>query len=167
MIKMLELREMIKLVSNSPIQEFNLKNKGVRVSMKKSIPVVTAQKISEFHQENIQNAYKAAAATLEVGNQESSHTLSSFKVEVNKPLLQQIVSPFIGVFFSSSEPGGKPFVKAGDRVAANTIIGSCNVEPLKLYHEIASGVDGEITNVLVDDGELVEFGQPLFLVKVE
>ncbi|SDL95317.1 biotin/lipoyl-containing protein [Bacillus sp. OK048] len=167
MLKMLELREMIKLVSKSPIQEFSLKNKGVRVLMKKSIPEVTTQKISEVDQENFQNAYKEAAAALEVRDPESSPIPMSLKEDAKEPLLHQIVSPFIGVFSSSSAPGAKPFVKVGDRVSPNTIIGSSNVEPLKLFQQIASDVDGEITEILVDDGELVEYGQPLFLVKAE
>ncbi len=165
MIKMLELREMIKLISNSAIQEFNLKNNGVRISMKK--PISEVQKVSESPQEILQTALKEAASALEIENSESQLDKSSLKEDVKEPLIHQIVSPVIGVFSSSSEPGGKPFVKVGDTVTSKTMIGGCNVEPLKLFHKITPDVDGEITEVLVDDGELVEFGQPLFLVKAE
>ena len=65
MIKMLELREMIKLVNKSSIQEFNLKNGGVRISMKKPLPKIIEQQIGESPQEMLQTALNEAAATLE------------------------------------------------------------------------------------------------------
>jgi acetyl-CoA carboxylase biotin carboxyl carrier protein len=166
MIKMLELREMIKLVNQSNIQEFTLKNGGVRISMKKPHPNVTGQTVVEHPQETIQTALNEVAASLEGVQTASVPSEPVVQEKVNKPQLHSIVSPVIGVF-SSSAPGEEPFVKVGDRITSNSIVCLCNVEALKLSHEIRSDVNGEIIEVLVDDGQLVDYGQPLFLVKPE
>lgn len=165
MIKMLELREIIKLISKSSIQEFTLKNRGVRISMKKPIPVTLGQSGMVTPQEIIHTSFNEAAVTVEDVHSESK-LVRPLKDDAKKPELHKIISIVIGVF-SSSEPGTEPYVKVGDRITAGTLLGNCKVQPLNLYHEIASDINGEIIEVLVDDGEIVEYGQPLFLVKAE
>jgi acetyl-CoA carboxylase biotin carboxyl carrier protein len=167
MIKMLELREMIKLVNQSSIQEFTLKNGGVRISMKKTHPNVTGLTVVEHPLETIQTALNEAAASLEGVQTASVPSEPVVKEEVNKPQLHSIVSPVVGVFSSSSNPGGETYVKVGDKITSNSIVCMCNVEALQLSHEILSDVNGEIIEVLVEDGQLVDYGQPLFLVKPE
>ncbi|MCQ6280893.1 biotin/lipoyl-containing protein [Bacillus sp. EB600] len=163
MIKMLELREMIKLVNKSSIQEFNLKNGGVRISMKKPLPKIIDQQMVETPQEMLQTALNEAAATLE----ESIPAEPAVKEKVKEHQLHTIVSTFIGVFSSSIKPGAEPYVKVGDKITSNSIVGMCNMEALKLSHEILSDVDGEIVEVLVEEGQLVDYGQPLFIVMPE
>lgn len=161
MMKMLELREMIRLVSRTSIQEFNLKNNGVKISMKKPLP-----KVSEIPQE-IQAAFNEAAATrLEEANQEGAQAEPMVKDQANESSLHQLVSPVIGVFTSSSELGAEPYAKVGDKITVDQIVSRCTVEALGLKHEILADVDGEIVEVLVKDGEVVDFGQPLFVVKL-
>lgn len=167
MIKMLELREMIRLVNKSSIQEFNVKNGGVRISMKKPHAKVNGQTIVEHPQEMIQTSLNEAAASLDCVHPESLPSESAVKQKVKEPQLLSIVSPYIGVFSSSSTSGAEPFVKVGDKITANSVVCICNVEALKLSHEIRSDVNGEIVEFLVDDGQLVDYGQPLFLVKPE
>lgn len=136
------------------------------ISMKKPHPNVTGPTVVEHPQETIQTALNEAAASLESVNTASVPSEPAVKEKVNKPQLHSIVSPVIGVF-SSSAPGEEPFVKVGDRITSNSIVCLCNVEALKISHEILSDVRGEIVKVLVDDGELVDCGKPLFLVKPE
>ncbi len=167
MIKMLELREMIKLVNNSSIQEFNLKNGGVRISMKKPLPKLIEQQIVESPQGIIQTALNEAAAALEDVNSQSITAEPPEKKNAKESQLDTIVSSFIGVFSSSTKPGAEPYVKVGDKITSNSIVGMCNVEALKLSHEILSDVNGEIVEVLVEEGQLVDYGQPLFIVKPE
>jgi len=71
----------------------------------------------------------------------------------------------VGTFYAASEPGADPFVKPGQKVMANTVV--CVLEAMKLFNEIEAGITGEIVEVLCKDGEFVEYGQPLFLVKPE
>ena len=76
-----------------------------------------------------------------------------------------VVAPLVGVFFAAPSPGGKPFVRPGDRVEANQVVGI--IEAMKLMNHIASDLAGIVTEVLVVDGEPVEFGQELVRVRPE
>ncbi|MEH7246205.1 biotin/lipoyl-containing protein [Neobacillus niacini] len=156
MVKMLELREMIRLVSKSSIQEFYLKNNGVSISMKKPIPIMVETIVPVTPQETFHAAYHEAAAAIADKDQETKQSIP--KDSEKESNLYKIVSPFIGVFSS-------PKLKAGDRITEGTLVGTCNIEELRLTHEILSDVVGEIVEVLVKEGEIVEYGQPLIVVK--
>lgn len=69
----------------------------------------------------------------------------------------------VGTFYSAPNPESPAFVKVGDQVGEESIV--CIVEAMKLFNEIEAEVTGEIVEILVENGELVEYGQPLFLVK--
>jgi acetyl-CoA carboxylase biotin carboxyl carrier protein len=75
----------------------------------------------------------------------------------------EIPSPMVGTFYRAPGPDAAPFVEVGDRISKNTVV--CIVEAMKVMNEIKAEVDGEILEVLVQNGEPVEFGQPLFLVR--
>jgi len=74
-----------------------------------------------------------------------------------------IKSPTVGTFYLAQSPGEPPFVKVGDSVTADTVV--CIVEAMKLFNKISAKVSGTIAKVLVTDGDAVEYGQPMFLVK--
>lgn len=160
MIKMLELREMIRLVNQSSIDEFNLTNRGVRISMKKAVPVALAPVVMEDPREIFLTGINEAAAALEVTSPEPIPPSPVLVGQKEESKLHQIVSSGVGVFSGSS-------VKAGDKITADSIVCRCIVEALEIVHEIKSDVSGEIVEVLVQDGQLVEYGQPLFLVNQE
>ena len=73
-----------------------------------------------------------------------------------------IKSPMVGTFYTSASPDADPFVKVGDRVGPETTV--CVVEAMKVFNEIAAECSGQIVAVVVENGEPVEFGQPLFKV---
>lgn len=77
--------------------------------------------------------------------------------------LVEIKSPTVGTFYASPQPGDPPFVKIGDRVSADTVV--CIVEAMKVFNQIVAEVSGSIAKMVVNDGDAVEFGQVLFLVK--
>ena len=83
-------------------------------------------------------------------------------VEEN-PDLHTITSPMVGTFYRSSSPDTDPFVHVGDRVEEGTVV--CILEAMKVMNEIQAETTGEIAEVLVENGEPVEFGQPLFLLR--
>ncbi len=74
-----------------------------------------------------------------------------------------ITSPMVGAFYAAPSPGAKPFVKVGDTVAAGQVV--CIVEAMKLMNEIESEVSGKITQICVEDGQSVEYGQVLMYVE--
>ena len=74
-----------------------------------------------------------------------------------------INSPIVGVFYAAPSPDSNPYVSVGQKISKGDTI--CIVEAMKCMNEIQSELDGEVTEVLVKDGDLVEYGQPLFRVK--
>jgi acetyl-CoA carboxylase biotin carboxyl carrier protein len=76
--------------------------------------------------------------------------------------LLEVVSPTVGTFYQSPQPGDPPFVKVGDTVNPDSIV--CIVEAMKVFNQIPAEVSGTISKILVSDGEAVEFGQALFAV---
>jgi acetyl-CoA carboxylase biotin carboxyl carrier protein len=85
-------------------------------------------------------------------------------VPVPDASLHIVKSPMVGTFFSSSSPGAASFVSAGDRVAKGQVIGI--VEAMKLMNEIESDAAGEVVNCLVTNGQPIEYGQPLFSIRL-
>jgi acetyl-CoA carboxylase biotin carboxyl carrier protein len=77
--------------------------------------------------------------------------------------VHRVTSPIVGTFYRASSPGGKPFTEPGDIVKKGQII--CIVEAMKLMNEIESDCEGEILEVLVENGQPVEFGEPLFRIR--
>lgn len=77
--------------------------------------------------------------------------------------LSPIKSPTVGTFYQAAQPGEPALVKAGDRVKGETIV--CIIEAMKVFNQIPAKISGTIVRVLVKDGDPVDFGQPLFLVK--
>jgi acetyl-CoA carboxylase biotin carboxyl carrier protein len=170
LLKIHEIREIIKLIDHSSINEFKLETEGATVTLKKSAvteSVVVTQPVVQAPA-----AVQAAAAVPAVA---TAPAAAPAAVEAPKDVpaapvaddanLHKIVSPMVGTFYSSPEPGKPPYVQAGDKVNASNVV--CIVEAMKLFNEIEAEVNGEIVKVLVEDGQLVEYGQALFLVKPE
>jgi acetyl-CoA carboxylase biotin carboxyl carrier protein len=80
------------------------------------------------------------------------------------PETAAIVSPMVGTFYRSASASASPLVEAGTRVAKETVV--CIIEAMKVMNEVTADVAGEIVEVLIKDGQAVEFGQPLFRVKI-
>lgn len=74
-----------------------------------------------------------------------------------------IKAPMVGTFYSAPEPGAQPFVKIGSKVHANDTV--CIIEVMKLMNALSAEASGEVVDVLVADGETVEYGQPLVVIK--
>ena len=81
----------------------------------------------------------------------------------DKPKGTAITSPMVGAFYAAPAPGAKPFVKVGDVVSAGQVV--CIVEAMKLMNEIESEASGKITQICVEDGQSVEYGQVLMYVE--
>jgi acetyl-CoA carboxylase biotin carboxyl carrier protein len=160
MFKIQEVRELIKLIDNSNIDEFEYVNDGATIRMKKQANTVVT------YQEAPKQAVAVPAAVEEkvaapVAVSAPQPTEAPKKEEdVN---LKKITSPMVGTFYSSPSPDAAPYVNVGDRVNEDTVV--CIVEAMKLFNEIEAEVSGEIVEVLVKNGQLVEYGQPLFLVR--
>ncbi|OXS73559.1 acetyl-CoA carboxylase, biotin carboxyl carrier protein [Lysinibacillus sp. KCTC 33748] len=168
MFKIQEIREIIKLVDSSSIDEFVYEADGAKVKLKKNVVVVTEtvapkkEVVAPVVQQSAPAAAPVAPATPAPAKAEEAPAAAPVN---NDPSLHKIVSPMVGTFYQSPNPDSPAYVKVGDKVGNETIV--CIVEAMKLFNEIEAEVQGEIVEVLVKDGELVEYGQPLFLVKAE
>ena len=85
------------------------------------------------------------------------------EVKQEKPQGNIVKSPMVGTFYSKSSPTAESFVKIGSKVKKGDIL--CIIEAMKLMNEIESEFDGEIVDILVKEEEMVEYGQPLFVIK--
>ncbi|MBT2693406.1 acetyl-CoA carboxylase biotin carboxyl carrier protein [Bacillus sp. ISL-55] len=168
MLKVQEIRELIKLVDQSSIDEFSYEYEGSKIKMKKhgevksvvehvqpAAPAPAPQPVPAVQEAPRTEPKVEAAAVQEVKQEEVQDTSN----------LHKIVSPMVGTFYQSSSPEADAYVKAGSKVSKDSIV--CIVEAMKLFNEIEAEVNGEIVEVLVKDGQLVEYGQALFLVKPE
>jgi len=163
-LKIHEIRELIKLIDESSIQEFNLETEGGKLSLKKASQEMVAVS-SPAAQAAPAPAPAPAAAAAPVQAVPAAEPEKAVLQAEDESSLHAIVSPMVGTFYKAPEPGKPPYVQVGDKVSKNTVV--CIVEAMKLFNEIEAEVDGVIVKVLVEDGQLVEYGQPLFLVKPE
>ena len=74
--------------------------------------------------------------------------------------MHEIKSPMVGVFYASPSPDAKPFVEVGSKVKKGQVV--CIIEAMKLMNELTADQDGEVVDICVNNGEVVEYGQPLF-----
>lgn len=164
MFKVQEIREIIKLVDASSIDEFVYEADGAKVKLKKKngVTEVVAPK----------KAVEAAPAPVQAPVAAPAPAPAATKAEVaaaptvaDTTELHKITSPMVGTFYQSPNPESPAFVAVGDKVGDESIV--CIVEAMKLFNEIEAEIKGEIVEILVKDGQLVEYGQPLFLVKAE
>lgn len=137
------IKVLIDMVDRSEITEFNYEDKELKVVLKKEKESVVAP-VKQSTQEQIQ--VKEPASTDE---------FIEDAITINAPM--------VGTFYKSPSPEADPYVKVGDKVTNNSIV--CILEAMKLFNEIQAEVSGEIIEILAEDGQLVEYGQPLFKVK--
>lgn len=168
MLKVQEIRELIKLVDQSSIDEFVYENEGSKIKMKKNVAATYVSQINTVPQEveTVSTPQPVlTTATPSVTIQELKQELQEAETanQADTTNLHKIVSPMVGTFYASPTPDADSYVKIGSTVTKDSIV--CIVEAMKLFNEIEAEINGEIVEVLAKSGQLVEYGQPLFLVK--
>ena len=98
-------------------------------------------------------------------NQEIQEKKVFQKEEITEEIEEEniVKSPMVGTFYMKPAPNAKPYVEVGQKVKKGDVL--CIIEAMKLMNEIESEFDGEIAEVLLKDGDMVEFGKPLFKIK--
>jgi acetyl-CoA carboxylase biotin carboxyl carrier protein len=145
-----ELRELAELVNEHGFTDFEFENENIRVRLgKTAAPVIQAAPAAAAVP--VQAAAPAAAPVEETTAE-------------GLPLGSHIItSPIVGTFYSQPSPDAEPYVGLGSRVQKGQAI--CIIEAMKLMNEIEADESGEIIEIFVDNGQPVEFGQPLFGIK--
>lgn len=160
--KLREIRELIHMVDNSGINELEIETEGFRVMIKKSArgePTATQAPMAVLPHSSV----PIQSSPSQTVPQPSA--TPDEEPEKKDGDLHAIVAPMVGTFYQAPAPDAPPYVKKGDKVTENTVV--CIIEAMKLMNEIEAEVRGEIVDILVENGQLVEYGQPLFLVKPE
>lgn len=152
-----KVKTLIDLVQQSDITELEITEGEERVRISRgtvtthhatAAPMMYHPAMMSATQEMLaQPAPAAAAAAAEVPVQPQGHVLKS---------------PMVGTFYRSSAPGAKPFVDVGQAVKAEDHV--CIIEAMKLLNEIEAGAEGVIKEILVENGQPVEYGQPLMVI---
>ena len=145
------LVKLIQAVSDSELTQFAYRENGVNISMKKD----KKQKLVTVNGSNAGGMLDMAAFALEGEKSLAGQKGSQAEGNVVK-------SPLVGTFYSAQSPDAEPFVKVGDTVSKGQVLGI--VEAMKLMNEIESDYAGTVKQVLVSNEEVVEFGQPLFVI---
>lgn len=152
MLSIDEIKQLIELIDESTLDEFELETKDSKILLKKNKTVVAAA----VQEAPIAITQAPAQAAPVAQAQTEANTAEDASLEV-------ITSPMVGTFYASASPEDANFVSVGSKVSAQSVV--CIVEAMKLFNEITADIDGEIAEILVSSGELVEFGQPLFKVR--
>jgi len=147
-----KLKTLIDLVSDSNITELEITEDDGKVRIVKASAVTVAQPAAPLMAAAPMAAPAAAPA------------VAAAPVAVPAaPTGHVIKSPMVGTFYVSSTPGGKPLVEVGSAVKEGDPV--CIIEAMKIMNEIETDKAGTVTQVLVENGQAVEFGQPLFVIE--
>jgi len=160
-----KIRALIRLVEESKIDELEISSWDGKVSIRRKING------SNNNGHNPQVASRLpdniVEATVSAGNITAApQDVPPVKAvaEVARPeKLQEIKSPMVGTFYRAPVPDARPFMEAGQKVNRGQVV--CIIEAMKLMNEIESEFDGRIVEVLVQNAQPVQFGQPLFLIE--
>jgi acetyl-CoA carboxylase biotin carboxyl carrier protein len=163
-----EIRELIEFLKEQDIAEFELERGDVKVRIKRGAETVPSQETRYVTVPTAVPAASAAPGEAPVAAALVTSPPATDKDKTPKEALPEeglhlVKSPIVGTFYESPSPGAPPFVKPGDKVTLGQVI--CIVEAMKLMNEIESDVSGEVLRVFVDNGQPVEYGQPLFGIR--
>lgn len=164
MLNLKEIKELIKVIQDTDITEVHLESDGVKVAIRKggTAPVMMAP--TPVITQVVTEAAPAPAPAVAAEQPAAAPAPAvSPAPEVCKANTVEIVSPMVGTFYRSPAPDAPPFVEVGSMVTEGQTV--CIIEAMKLMNEIEAEVSGKVVAVLVENGQPVEYGQPLFLIE--
>lgn len=136
---MKEVEALIRMLENSSLTELKIKDKDFSIEL-----------------------VRAAAKTVAADHAEDTAVLpAAGSSDVEKT----ITAPMVGTFYTAANPNADPFVRVGDAVTVDTTV--CVLEAMKVFTEVPADMSGTIIEILVSDGDFVEYGQPLFKIKIK
>ena len=146
-----EIKEMIQLMNENGLSEIEMEKDGLKIRLRKG----SGGRVESSIVENAGAPSTPGAAAAAPGGK----TPPATSVSARPPLK----SPMVGTFYAAPAPDAAPFVQVGSTVEIGQVI--CIIEAMKLMNEIKSEVRGKIAEILVHNGDPVEFGQPLFVIE--
>ena len=158
-----EIRELIKLVAETKVAELEVQKGDDRVRIRLSVPSEVFNSAPIYHPVPMGSAGHAAAPA--VGASEAQAPAGRSDKPAGPPSDGTVLvkSPIVGTFYESSAPGSPPFVRVGESVQPGKVL--CIIESMKLMNEIEAEVGGVIEAKLVPNGQPVEYGEALFVIR--
>jgi len=150
-----KLKTLIDLVSESNVSELEITEAEGKVRIVKAAPAGMAAPVTYAMAPAV--AAPVAATAAPVAAVEAAAPAAA------EPAGHTVKSPMVGTFYRASSPGAKPFKDVGDTVKEGETI--CIVEAMKILNEIEADKSGTVTQILVQNGQAVEYGQPLFVIE--
>ena len=145
-----EIKEMITLMNENNLLELEIEKEGMRIRLKKESP------------DTVKGSASSQIVTIPQFSVNQERIQPQQKKEEAKNLIE-IKAPMVGTFYRAPSPESPPFVEVGQDLEEDQVV--CIIEAMKLMNEIKSEVKGKIVEVLIENGQPVEFGQPLFLIE--
>ena len=168
-MKVEQVLELVKAVSDSELTEFKYEEDGVKLSLKKTsdkivqVPAPAAPVAAPVSAPAVRPAAPVpAAAPAAPANAPAEAPAAAQETGDDMPAGNVVKSPLVGTFYAAPAEDAEPFVKVGDSVKEGQVLAI--VEAMKLMNEIESDFTGTVKEILVENGQGVEFGQPLFVI---
>jgi acetyl-CoA carboxylase biotin carboxyl carrier protein len=160
-----ELEHVLEFMGKHGLEEFEYERDSFRIRLKKasnnSGPVLRSAIVPEIVIASSSGLAAPAAASSAAAAGSGGAARDAAPAEAGRAEdLHMIKSPIVGTFYASPGPEADPFVRPGDRVKSGQVL--CIIEAMKLMNEIESDVDGEVMRIFVENGQPVEYGEPLF-----
>ena len=147
------IKQVVELMKRSELSEFEIEEEGFKLRL--------CRKNGDTQIVHAAPVAAAPAAAQSAAAQDAAPLAAAAPVEEKG--ISVVKSPMVGTFYTSASPESPAFATVGTKVGADSIV--CIIEAMKVMNEIQSEISGTITEVLIENGEAVEFGQPLFKVK--
>lgn len=147
-----EIKEMVNLMNDNGLVELEIEKEGMRIRLKKTASLAESGAGTPIiiEREQVVSAPKARESSPAAAEKPASGTV-------------EIKAPMVGTFYRAPSPEAAPFVEAGQVIEPGQVI--CIIEAMKLMNEIKSEIKGKLVEILVENAEPVEFGQPMFLIE--
>jgi acetyl-CoA carboxylase biotin carboxyl carrier protein len=152
-----ELKRLVQLMNENGLVELEIEQEGSRISLRKAGAYAAAPVY-------VQGPGGASTPALTPTPAPTGALPAAGEASVAPPGTKDVLSPMVGTFYRRPNPEASAYVQVGDRVTKDTVV--CIVEAMKLNNEIKAEMEGEVLEILVEDGQPVEFDQPLFRIRV-
>ena len=150
------IAELVEVMEGSKLSELEVEVEGVRIRLQKEAPKTKSELVTVTAAPAMNGAHTMVGGGAAV----SSGASGGNAVEESK--YKHIDAVMVGTFYAASAPDADPYVEVGDVINEDTVV--CIIEAMKVMNEIKAEMTGQVVEVLVNNGEPVEYGQPLFLI---
>ena len=162
-INFTDLEKLIKLAECADIKSLEVTDGDARISIVCQANGNTSHSKTSHSESHTEKSHNSTPHSTSVDNSAMDKTVTT--EDTNSPSASsssQVLAPMLGTFYLRSEPTAEAFFKVGDQVAEGQTL--CIIEAMKMMHEVKAEADGTIQEILIEEGDVVEYAQPLFMI---